>query len=175
MNTLFLYTQIDKESVEYYSRNLTSLWDTAEAVGASSGIHRRLVEGWLLAEPGCIANINNITNAEQAEPETQTSDAVKAALFISEANKRRYGGLKNDLGNNYLLGTDQHPDTTEKARVLLGNYKPPRQQQRHQPRDDGGVTFIQRGRGDSGGHGRNDRGGLSGGTGKGNAPFFTDG
>ena len=25
------------------------------------------------------------------------------------------------------MGTDQYPDTTEKARVLLGNYKPPRQ------------------------------------------------
>ena len=50
------------------------------------------------------------------------------------------------------MGTDQYPDTTEKARVLLGNYKPPRQQQRYQPRDDGGVAFIYRGR--SGGTGR---------------------
>ena len=57
------------------------------------------------------------------------------------------------------MGTYQYPDTTEKARVLLGNYKPPRQQQRHQPRYDGGVAFIQRGRGDSGGRGRDDRGG----------------
>ena len=148
MKTLFLYTQTEKESVEDYSRNLTSLWDTAEAFGASPRIHRGLVEGWLLAKPGRIVEINNITNAYQAEVETQTSDSVKAALFISGTNKRRYGGLKNDLGNNYLLGTDQYPDTTEKARVLLGNYKPPRQQQCHPPRDDGGVAFIQRGRGD---------------------------
>ena len=28
MKTLFLYTQTDKESVEDYSRNLTSIWDT---------------------------------------------------------------------------------------------------------------------------------------------------
>ena len=114
--------------MEDYSRKLTSLWETAEAFGASPGIHRGLVEGWLLAEPGCIVEINNITNTERAEAETQTSDAVKAALLISGANKRRYGGLKNDLGKNYLLETDQYPDTTEKSRVLLGNYKPPRQQ-----------------------------------------------
>ena len=25
------------------------------------------------------------------------------------------------------MGADQYPDTTEKARLLLGNYKPPRQ------------------------------------------------
>ena len=96
----------------------------------------------MIAEPGRIADVNNITDIERTEAETQTSDAVKAALLISGAEKRRYGGLKNELGNNYMMGTDQYPDTTEKARVLLGNYKPPRQQQRHQPRDDGGVSLI---------------------------------
>ena len=64
MNTLFLYTQTEKESVEDYSRNLTSLWDTAEAFGASPGIHRGLIKGWLLTKPGRIANIITITNAE---------------------------------------------------------------------------------------------------------------
>ena len=142
MKTLFLYTQTEKYSVEDYSRNLTSLCDTAEAFGAPTGIHRGLVGGWLLAEPGRIADVNNITDIERTEAETQTSDAVKAALLISGAEKRRYGGLNNDLGNNDLMGTDQYPDTTEKARVLLGNYKPPCQQQRHQPRYDGGVAFI---------------------------------
>ena len=62
MKTLFLYTQTDKESVEYYSRNLTSLWDTAEAFGVSPGIHRGLVEERLLDEPEHIADVNIITN-----------------------------------------------------------------------------------------------------------------
>ena len=83
----------------------------------------------MLAEPGRIADVNNITDIERTEAGTQTSDAVKAALLISGAYKRRYVGLKNDLGNDYLMGTDQYPDTTEKERVLLGNYKPPHQQQ----------------------------------------------
>ena len=39
----------------------------------------------------------------------------------------------------------------------MGNYKPPLQQQLHQPRDDGGVAFIQRGQGYSGVRGHNDR------------------
>ena len=115
MKALFLYTQTEKEWVEDYSCNPTSLWDTAEAFGASPGIHRGSVEGWFLSKPGRVSDIYNITDAEQAEAETETSDAVKAALLISGANKRRYGGLKNDLGNNYLLGTDQYPDTTDKA------------------------------------------------------------
>ena len=66
-----------------------------------------LVEGWLLAKPGRIADVNNITDIERTEAETQTSDAVKAALLISGAYKHRYGGLKNDLGNNYLMRADQ--------------------------------------------------------------------
>ena len=57
MKTLFLYTQTEKESVEYYSRNLISLWYTDEAFGASPWIHRGLVGGWLLAEPGRIVNV----------------------------------------------------------------------------------------------------------------------
>ena len=67
--TLFLYTQTERESVEDYSRNLTSLWDTAEEFGAPPGIHRGLVEGWLLAKPEHITNIKNLTDAEQAEAE----------------------------------------------------------------------------------------------------------
>ena len=104
MTILFLYTQLEKESVEDYSHNLTSLWDTAEGLGASPGIHRGLVEGWLLAKPGRIVNVNNITDIEQTEAETQTSDVVKAELLISGSDKRRYGGLKNDLGNKYIMG-----------------------------------------------------------------------
>ena len=80
MKTLFLYTQTEKNSVEDYSRNLTSLWDTAEAFGASPGIHRGFVKGWLLAEPGRIANINNITNAERAEAETETWSSLHYLL-----------------------------------------------------------------------------------------------
>ena len=149
------------------------MWDTAEAFGESPGIHRGFVEGWLIAEPGRISEVNNITDVERTEAETQASDAVNAALLTSGADKRRYGGLKNDLGNNDLMGANQYPDTTEKSRVLLGNYKPPRQQQRNQTRDDGGVAFIQRGRGDSGGRGHDNRVGRSGGTKIINATFVS--
>ena len=107
MKTLFLYTQTEKESVGDFSRNLTSLWETAESFGASPGIHRGLVGGWLLAEPGRIADFNNITHIERTEAETQTSDAVKAALLSSGSKKRRYGGLKNYLCNNYIMIIDQ--------------------------------------------------------------------
>ncbi len=31
--------------------------------------------------------------------------------------------MKEQLANNYLLGTDQYPDTLEKASRILGNYQ----------------------------------------------------
>ncbi len=51
------------------------------------------------------------------------ADAVKAALLISGADKQRYGRLKEQLANNYLLGTDQYTNTLEKASRILGNYQ----------------------------------------------------
>ena len=68
-------------------------------------------------------NPSNITNAEQTAAEEEVADAVKAALLISRADKRRYGRLKEQLANNYLLGTNQYPDTLEKASRILGNYQ----------------------------------------------------
>ena len=34
---------------------------------------------------------------------------------INGEDKRKYGKLKEDLANNYLLGTNQYPDTFKKA------------------------------------------------------------
>ena len=65
----------------------------------------------------------NITDAEETAAEEEVADAVKAALLISGADKRRYGRLKEQLANNYLLGTDQYPDMLEKASRILANYQ----------------------------------------------------
>ncbi len=43
MKTLFLYTQTDRESVNKYTPNFKSLWDTVEAFGGSPRIHKGLV------------------------------------------------------------------------------------------------------------------------------------
>ena len=74
------------------------------------------------------------------------ADAVKAALLISGADKQRYGRLKEQLANNYLLGTDQYPDTLEKASRILGNYqvaKVPSFGDRKNTNEGGGLAFLQ--------------------------------
>ena len=39
LKTLFLYTQLEKETVAEYGRNFESLWDTVVAFGGLPGIH----------------------------------------------------------------------------------------------------------------------------------------
>ncbi len=122
LKTLFLYTQTEKESIDKYAHNFKSLWDTVDAFNGSPGIQQGLVKG-LVVSPGRVRNPNNITDAEQTVAEEEVADAVKVTLIISGAYKRRYGRLKEQLANNYLLGTDQYPDMLEKASRILGNYQ----------------------------------------------------
>ncbi len=109
---MFLYAQGDKESVEEYGRNFRSLWDTIEAFGGSPGIHSGLTEALLTP----VTSTGGVPmTAQQKKTEQDSSEAVKAELLISGADRRRYGALKDALANNYLLGNDQYPDTYDKA------------------------------------------------------------
>ena len=102
------------------------------------------------------------TAAEITKAEEDVSEAVKAALLISGADKTRFGRLKDKLANNYLLGTDQYPGTYKKAMRILGHYQTTRTNRTF--RGDGtesGLEFIQRG-----GRGRG-CGGRGGGAGRG--------
>jgi hypothetical protein len=57
----------------------------------------------------------------------------------------RYGRLKEQLANNYLLGTDQYPKTLEIATRILGNYQGTRPYQFGEQKSKGGVlVFIQK-------------------------------
>ena len=157
LKTMFLYTQSDKETVEEYGRNFRSLWDTVEVFIGSPGVHEGLVRGILSnSMRGTTPTAHERSDAEEA-----SSEAVKAALLISGADRRKYGKLKDELANNYLLGTDQYPDTFEKALRILGNYQTTTNSLPYRPSpNDTGVAFLQRG-------GRGGRGAGRGGQGRG--------
>jgi hypothetical protein len=82
-------------------------------------LHKGLVNK-LLSKPKWVKNVNKPANDEIKKAEEDACEAVKAALLISGAEKRRYGMLKDELAN--LLGTNQYPNTFEKAMHILGNY-----------------------------------------------------
>jgi hypothetical protein len=102
LKTMFLYTQSNKETVEEYGCNFRSLWDTVEAFGGSPGVHEGLVLGILRNSMWGTPP----TTQERSDAEEASSEAVKAALLISGADRHKYGKLKDELANNYLLGTD---------------------------------------------------------------------
>ncbi len=121
LKILFLYTQGEKESVDKYARNFKSLWDMVEAFGGSPGMQKGLIQR-VLETPVRVENPASISADELAGAEEEVAEAVKAAL-ISRASKARYARLKEQLVNNYLLGTDQYPNTLEKATRILRNYQ----------------------------------------------------
>ncbi len=149
LKMLFLYTQGKKETVEEYGRNIKSLWDTVEAFGVSPGIHKGLMDSILAAT----VTSKSPTMASIKQVGEESSKAVKAALLISGADRRRYGALKDALANNYLLGSNQYPVTLEKGMRILGNYQTTKVATpfRASPNDTG-VAFLQRG--GQGGRGR---------------------
>ncbi len=89
LKTLFLYTQGEKNWVEEYGRNFRSLWDTVEAFRGLPGIHKGLVDA-LLADRSQVQDVNNVTSAERSRVEEDACKAMKAALLIRGADKRRY-------------------------------------------------------------------------------------
>ena len=135
----------------------------AFGVGGSPGVHKELVEG-ILTNPRRVRNVNSVTDAERRATEQEVSDTVKAAFVISGADKQRYVKLKDELANNYLLGTDQYPDMFNKVVRILGNYQTSRVNMPYRGNPNNtGVAFLQRGRRGSGGRGRGGSGGSNGG------------
>ncbi len=145
LKTLFLYTQGEKDGINQYRCNFRSLWDTVKAFGGLPGVHKGLMNA-LLKDPSWVNNVHNVTPKERVEAEETVCEAVKAAMLISDADKWQYGKLRDELANNYLLGTNQYPDTFDKAVCILGNYQTSKSSTpfRASP-DNKGVAFLQRG------------------------------
>ena len=122
MKSLMLYSQGEKETVDEYVLSFKSYWDTCTAFGASPGAHVGLVAG-VIATADWVQDRDAPTPNESARAGAESTESVKAAMIISGADRKRYGQLKLDLANDYLLGTDQYPDTLEKAVNLLSNYR----------------------------------------------------
>ncbi len=165
LKMLFLYTQGEKDTVEEFGRNFRSLWETVEAFGGSPGVHKGLVDG-LLSNTTQVKDVRKPTDQAIAKAEDDSCKAVKAALLVSGANKRQYGKLKDELANNYLLESNQYPDTFNKAMRILGIYQVGKTSVpfRASPNNIG-VAFIQQG-----GQGGRGQGGQGKGAGRGDMP-----
>ncbi len=169
------------ETVEQYGQNFRTFWDTVEAFGGSPGVHKGMIDP-LLKDASRVANVGSPTPDEMKKVKEDAIESVKTALLISGADRNRYWKLKDELANNYLLGTDQYPDMFDKAMRILRNYQVIRSSRPF--RGDGnesGLAFLQRG---GSGRGRGGRGlgagqglptGTDAGGGRGDASTTTGG
>ena len=155
LKMLFLYSQGKKETAKQYGQNFGMFWETVEAFGGSPGAHQGIINA-LLKDPTQIASVGSPMASEKKKAEEDATESVKAALLISGANKTRFGKLKDDLANNYLLGIDQYPNTFEKAMRILGSYQSTKASRPYKgDGSESGLVFIQRG---GRGRGRGGRG-----------------
>ncbi len=107
-----------------------------------------------------MANVGNPMMIEKKKAKENASESVKAALLISGVDRNRFGKPKDEPANNYLLGTDQYPDTFEKAMRILENYQVTRPSRQFRgDRSKSGLAFLQQG---GRGQGRGGRGGGAG-------------
>ena len=77
-------------------------------------MQKGLIQG-VLEMPRRVVNPTGISADKHTSAEEEVAEGVKATMLIIGASKARYARLKEQLANNYLLGTDQYPNTLEKA------------------------------------------------------------
>ena len=65
----------------------------------------------------------NVPEDRKTELNEQAQEMYLACAFISQADPKRYGRLKEELENNYTKGTDSYPQDMVKAYQLLNEYK----------------------------------------------------
>ena len=65
----------------------------------------------------------DVPDTRKIELNEQAQEMYLACEFISQANPKRYGRLKEELENDYTKGTYSYPQDMVKAYQLLNEYK----------------------------------------------------
>ena len=65
----------------------------------------------------------DVPEPHKIELNEQAQEMYLACAFISQADPKRYGRLKEELENDYTKGTDSYPQDMVKAYQLINEYK----------------------------------------------------
>ena len=68
---------------------------------------------------GTCTNVTPPTKDELAAAHLSVREEFLAALFLSGANRDRYGALRNELANQYTFGNDLYPKTMDQCLTML--------------------------------------------------------
>jgi len=153
----YIYLSLDNARITYYAHTLGA----KDLISCYPEHFRSLVEvlehygGAIGEDPGLLdANAAVSANADDTSKRLKIArDRTLALAFLKRANRRRFGALWADLGNQFSEGNDQYPTDLTAAYNLLVNFKPPK---REEPRrntrsqepavkEEDGMTFVQSG------------------------------
>ena len=78
-----------------------------------------------------LLDVTTADSSQRTAAEIPAREHYPACMMLVWVNDVRFGGLKDDLFNSYLLSGDKFPMTIEDSVGLLNNYKVLKKQQQH--------------------------------------------
>ena len=67
-------------------------------------------------------DFNSLSIAEQDSVRARARLAYISFLYVENANQERYGDMKTQLANDYIMGTSNFPATLQESNKLMTNY-----------------------------------------------------
>eukprot|EP00956_Cyclotella_meneghiniana_P035517 scaffold115573_cov38-Cyclotella_meneghiniana.AAC.1 len=143
----YLNFQDNDESVTDYAKRFKNTIDLIETFGGRPGLHPTIVEQHTREYELLSGKVEANFTADEKEEILKTSmEEYRAALFLRISNDAKFGNLKLELDNMYLLQHGAYPRTIEEAMRYLQNYRdsnPKRNNYQNKPKHDEGVAFPQ--------------------------------
>ena len=155
---LYLYVQGDKTIEEYY-KIFTSTVDTINTNGGNAGLHPSVFKKYFepmkekgVEESGKVLTALTPADLEAIEEEATlyaketTQGEYLVCLFLLLADTERYGPIKTQLDNNFLMGKQEYPSNVLAAKRLMTDCVPATGVVEHKREESGpsDVAFMER-------------------------------
>ena len=111
----------------------------------------RAMTEWRLSQLDPPVTYDNATADQRTTAETAGREELLAVIMMTGASQKKYGRLIEDMGNDYLKGSDRYPSNMTQTANLLNNWKQdPRNYAQVLGSINDGVAFTQQQGGQNG-------------------------
>jgi hypothetical protein len=136
MDKFYQFKQGPNMSNHDYFEKFKDHKNVVERLGETIGAQESCIQE-ILDETALIPDFP--TGKERALAERQAKERFLALIFLKNCCPKRYGGLLQDIENEYMRGQNSYPQTLMAAYQYLLNYK---SAPTGQYRDEGGLAFY---------------------------------
>ena len=158
---LYICLQNGNQSTDDFYKVFTSTVDTINANGGQAGLHPSVYQRHLelIIAKDLVKSNTDVATLDDAAKNTLKKKHEKparesaageylACLFLLLADDNRFGPLKTQLENNFLMGEHEYPRDVLAAKRLMTDFSPPigstKSTQEKVPATD--AAFVERGR-----------------------------